>query len=160
SWVARLRRWGRRHRPVVAAAGALLVAAVVGLSISTVLIGQREAAAQMAREQAEQQRDRGDRNLQLARKAVDNTVTKITANPRLKESDFHELRRELLHYMVPFYEEFVKQRENDPELEAERGRAWFSLASLREEMGDREGAGADYQQIATLYTHLAADFPA
>src|SRR5439155_27127763 len=104
----------------------------------TVLIGQREQAAQRAREQAEQQRDRADRNFRLAREAVDQTVTKVTGDRRLKEADFHQLRHDLLAYMAPIYEEFVKQRQNDPELEAERGRAWHSLALLRAEMGQKE----------------------
>jgi serine/threonine-protein kinase len=158
-WTVKARRWARRHRPAVAAAAALLVTAVIALSISTALIRQREQAAQHAREQAERQRDRADRNLCLAREAVDKTVNKITGNQRLKEADFHQLRHELLESMVPFYEEFVKQQENDVELKAERGLAWFSLAELRQEMGDREGARSDYDQISAIFRRLATDFP-
>jgi serine/threonine-protein kinase len=172
-WTGWLRRWGRRHRPVVAAAGALLLTALVALSVSTVLIGQSERAAQSARqlaeeqqraaesarEQAEQQRDRADRNLRLARAAVDKTVSQITENPRLKQADFHQLRHDLLQYLVPFYEEFVKQQANEPEVEAERGRAWFSLALLRQEMWQNKASMADYKQIRAIFAKLAAHFP-
>jgi serine/threonine-protein kinase len=151
-WTARLGRWGRRHRVVVAAAGVLLLTAIVALSISTVLIRQREQATR-------QQRDRADRNLRLAREAVDKTVSKITENARLQEADFHELRHDLLEYMVPFYEEFIKQREKDPELERDRGRSWGSLANLRREMGESEQAQSDYEQIRAIFRQLVADFP-
>ena len=100
-----------------------------------------------------------DRNLRLAREAVDKTVTKITDNPRLKEADFHQLRHDLLEYMVPFYNEFVNQQQNDPELEAERGRVWFSLARLRREMGETASVRSDYEQIAAIFARLSADFP-
>jgi serine/threonine-protein kinase len=166
-WTLQARRWLRRHRPVVAAAGALLVTAVVALAISTVLIGQRERAAQDARkqadqqrQQAEQQRDRADRNLRLAREAVNQTAAKMVDNPLLKQANFHHLRRELLQAMVPFYEQFVKQQENDPDLKAERGRAWQSLAYLRNEMGEKEKARSDYEQTRSIFAELAAEFPA
>jgi WD40 repeat protein/tRNA A-37 threonylcarbamoyl transferase component Bud32 len=41
--LTRLARWGRRHKPVAAGLGALLVTAVVALAISTVLIGREQA---------------------------------------------------------------------------------------------------------------------
>ena len=45
---ARLARWGRRHRPLVAGAAVLLVTAVAGLSLGILLLGraQRETEAQ------------------------------------------------------------------------------------------------------------------
>jgi tetratricopeptide (TPR) repeat protein len=159
-WPARLGRWGRRHRTIVAATGTLVLTALVVLSLSGVLIRQSEQKAQAARILAEEQRDRADANLHLARQAVDKTVTKIAANSRLKEADFHQLCHDLLAYLVPFYETFVKQRTKDPELEAERGWAWGLLARLRAEMGDKEAARSEYEQMQALFAQLVVDFPA
>jgi serine/threonine-protein kinase len=159
-WLARLGRWGRRHRAVVAAAAALLLTVLVALLVSSILIRQRERAAQAARQQAEAQRDRADHNLRLVRDVVDNTVTKIAGNPRLKQANFHQLRHELLEYLVPLYEDFVKQRGNDSELEVARGQAWGSLANLRNEMGEKESACSDYEQMRAIFAQLVADFPA
>jgi serine/threonine-protein kinase len=158
-WTLQARRWLRRHRPVVAAATALLVTAVVALSIGTVLIRQRERAAQEARHQAERQRDRADYNLHLARDAVNETVTKIAANALLKRADFHHLRRELLQAMVPFYEQFVQQRQNDPNLEVEHGQAWFDLAYLHAQMGENQKARSDYEHMRAIFAQLTAEFP-
>jgi tetratricopeptide (TPR) repeat protein len=50
---ARLGRWARRHRPLVAAAAALLVTAVVALGVSTVMIQREQAETEAARDLAE-----------------------------------------------------------------------------------------------------------
>jgi tRNA A-37 threonylcarbamoyl transferase component Bud32 len=52
-----LARWGRRHRPVVAAAAALLVATVAGLALGTVLLGRANVQIEYQREEARAQRD-------------------------------------------------------------------------------------------------------
>jgi serine/threonine-protein kinase len=44
-WPARLGRWARHHRPLVAAAAALLLTATVALAVSTALIRSQELAA-------------------------------------------------------------------------------------------------------------------
>jgi serine/threonine protein kinase/Flp pilus assembly protein TadD len=56
---ARLRRWGRRHRPLVAGAATLLLAAVVALAAGVVLLGRKQDevvrernAALLARDEA------------------------------------------------------------------------------------------------------------
>src|SRR5207245_549465 len=113
-----------------------------------------------ANQREQQAREQADHNLRLARDAVDQTVTKIAGNLLLEQANFHQLRRELLQSMVPFYEEFVKQRQKDPDLEAERARAWHSLGYLREKMGEKEGARSDYEQVRAIFAQLAAGVPA
>jgi serine/threonine-protein kinase len=152
-WPARAGRWARRHPAVVAAAAALLLTASVASWVGTVLIGQRERAAQAARARA-------DSNFELAREAVEQTVTKVAVAPGLKRGDFHALRKELLASAVPFYEHFVQQRSDDPELEAKRGWAYQRLAFVRAQIGEREAALADYEQMGAIFARLAASFPA
>ena len=68
---ARLGRWARRHKPLVAAAAALLVTAVVALSATTVLVGLEQAAT-------DRERTRAEDNLRVAlveqRRAADNAA--------------------------------------------------------------------------------------
>src|SRR5262249_48749205 len=87
---ARLRRWSRRHKPLVAGAAAPLLTAVVALIISTVLIRQQQVQTQQAKEAAEQQRDRAERNFGLARRAVGDTITKVAEEPLLEQANFHD----------------------------------------------------------------------
>jgi WD40 repeat protein/tRNA A-37 threonylcarbamoyl transferase component Bud32 len=50
---ARLARWGRRHRPVVAGAMALLLTAVIALSLGLLLLGRAKTQIQDQRDQAD-----------------------------------------------------------------------------------------------------------
>src|SRR5262249_8363580 len=135
-WPARLGRWARHHRPLVAAVLALLLTATVALAVSTALVRKQELAALAAKDQAERERDRADGKFRLAKEAVEQTVTRVAENPRLKQGDFHDLRKALLASAVPFYEKFVLQVSDDPGLEAERGRAYQRLGIVRKEMGE------------------------
>jgi WD40 repeat protein/serine/threonine protein kinase len=54
--VARLARWGRRHKPIVAGAAALLVSVVAGLSGTVVLLDQEQRKTEAQRRFAEEQR--------------------------------------------------------------------------------------------------------
>jgi tetratricopeptide (TPR) repeat protein len=149
---ARLGRWGRRHKPVVAGAAALLLTAVAALAISAVLIRQQK-------ELVKQQRDRAERNLGLAMRAVEDTITKVAKEPLLKEANFHDLRKKLLASAVPYYQEFAKQESDDPELEAQRGRSFDRLAYVRQQMGEKEEAAADYREETAIFARLEAAFP-
>jgi serine/threonine protein kinase len=155
----RLRRWGRRHRAWVAAAVALLMTTMVALGVSTYLISRQQKKTEEAWREATQQQGRAKANLNLARQAVDKTVTRVAEEERLKRADFHQLRRDLLASMVPFYEEFVRQREVDAELEAQRGRAYYRLAYVRAEIGEKQQAVEAYEQMGAIFARLAADFP-
>jgi serine/threonine protein kinase/tetratricopeptide (TPR) repeat protein len=152
----RLWKWTRR-RPALAALLAVSVAACIILAVGD---QQYKARLIQARVQAESQRDRADANLQLAREAVDKTISKIADNPRLQEADFHQLRHDLLENMVPFYEQFVMQQGNHPGLIAERGRAYSRLAFVRQEMGEKAQALADYEEKRVLFARLVEESPA
>jgi serine/threonine-protein kinase len=155
----RLRRWGRRHRPLVTGAAALLVTAVVALAVSTSVVHRQQQETKAALQEAERQRDRANTNFTLARDAVEKTITRVAQDGRLKQADFHKLRRELLASAVPFYEEFVRQPGADAPLEADRGRAYGRLGSVRSEIGEKVQAVEAYTQMRTIFTRLTADFP-
>ena len=56
-WWARIQRWGRRHRPLVASAAALLLTAVVGLSLGLVLLGRAQRETESQRKLAVEQNE-------------------------------------------------------------------------------------------------------
>lgn len=142
-WQDRLRRWSRRHRTSAAAAVVVLLVAVILLSIGTFVLRRQQTLT-------EQARARADANFQLARKAVDETMAKVEADPRLREADFTHLRRDLLGSALPFYQEFLQQTSNDPKLEDERLRVLDRLARLRWEIGDLQNSLKDYEQARRL----------
>src|SRR5262249_41396581 len=98
---ARVGRWARRHRTLVASLAALLVTAVLGLTVGTVLLNRANAQTRRALRHAEA-------SYQLARAAVDRSyelvrdATELQNAPRLRP-----LREALLETAREFYQKFV-----------------------------------------------------
>jgi serine/threonine protein kinase/tetratricopeptide (TPR) repeat protein len=158
----RLRKFVRRHRaPVWAAALAVtaLCVAVAGMTVGLVHARRAEARARDDRNRAEAARARADQNLRRAREAVDQYLQKVEDNPALRRGNFHELRKQLLAAAVPFLEEFVKEKSDDWLVRCEQGLAYFRLALVRHEMGEREAAVRDYTACRDIYVQLVADDP-
>jgi serine/threonine-protein kinase len=162
----RVRRWCRRHRTAVAASIVavaasivLLVTAVVGLTIANALISRQEAATAAAKNKAEEQRDRADRNLKLAAKAIDATANRISAHPKLQAGDFLDLRVELLTPLIPLFEELSRQTGDSPEVLFQRGISFGYLGGLRRDMGQTAQAERDYREYVLTFERLSARDP-
>lgn len=159
AWTARLRRWTRRHRVWVAAAGLLLVLTVLGLGLATMLIARQQAKTVAAKQLAEEQRLRADENLRLARRAVDTAARKVSGHPGLRSGNFHDLRADLLSALLPFYEELARQAADDPTAIADRALAAGWLGSIRAELGQTDAAIQAFQQMISSYSTLAQEYP-
>jgi eukaryotic-like serine/threonine-protein kinase len=167
----RLRKFVRRHRVGVFLTG--FVAASVAAILFNAFVGQlhirrerdralaAEHAAQAERDEAEAARAQADRNLRQARAAVDEYLRKVVDNPDLKNrGDFHGLRKQLLAAALPFFEEFVRQRGDDPAVRDDLAYAHYRLGFLREEMGEHAAALRDFTAAREIYARLAARDPA
>jgi serine/threonine protein kinase len=159
TWGDRARKWARRHRVLVRSAAALLMLAVVALAVGAGVLRLKNIELETANEKERKQRRRADTNLVAARKAVDDFFVKITENPKLRSADFHALRKQLVASAVPFYEEFVKQEQDDPELEYDRAKVFGRLGVIRHEMGEMKEAMASYEQAQALFRRLAESHP-
>jgi serine/threonine protein kinase len=165
SW-ERAVKWGKRRPAVAALLIILLLAVTTGLVASLTLwlrAERQRQAAEVARAEAEQQRDetqlerqRADDNLARSVKLVDDYFTSVAADPRLKQQDLHLLRKKLLETAVPVYQKFTAQKGDDPTYRLLQGRALLSLALLRAELGDKEQAARDSGQAAEVFSALAA----
>ena len=82
--LARLARWGRRHRTLVAAAALLLMTAVAGLSVGTVLLSQANARTERQRRLAQANFQKAEDNFRKAREAVDEYFTKVSESKLLE----------------------------------------------------------------------------
>jgi serine/threonine-protein kinase len=158
-WTARARRWRRRHRALVAGAAAAVGVAVVSLATATGLLAAANQRERASREEVTRQRDRADANLAGARKAVEDYCTHVADDRRLKQVDLHDLRQKLLRTAVPFYEEFLAQRPDDPRLLADQARAYWRLGFLRNEMGEKLAALADYGRMKEIFARLVPLYP-
>jgi tetratricopeptide (TPR) repeat protein len=91
---------------------------------------------------------------------VERYLSNVTENPNLTQADFHQLRKDLLETALPFFQKLAEQEGSDPELRGSRGQAYYRLARLHADMGDRENAVADYRRALEILEPLAAELPA
>ena len=144
-WPARLARWGRRHRPLVTGIAALLVTAVVALSVGTVVLSRANA--------------RSEAHYQMARAAVDRYFTQISESRLLNEPGMEPLRRELLETAREFYQRLVDSRRDDPGARADLGWAYIHLAWITAAVESRTAALRPAEQARSLFARLAAERP-
>lgn len=163
---ARLARWARRRRTLVMTLAAAVLVGLAGLAGATALLsaanGRERALRQEAegqRDEARRERERADANLAKARQAVEMFLTKVAQDRRLAQADLHDLRKTLLESAVPYYEDFARQQQSDPDREAERGRAYGQLGQVRIYLGENEAALADYDRMRDVFAALADAHP-
>jgi eukaryotic-like serine/threonine-protein kinase len=124
--IDRARKWSRRHPSIVAGGILLLLLSIIGLVVNNWMIAKEQAKTAKRAEEAEAR-------LQLARRAVDEMIQLADADFDFNPSQ-QTLRRKLLEAALAYYQEFIEQRRDDPnaqaELEATRRRARTVLANL------------------------------
>ena len=149
---ARLARWGRRHKPAVAAAAALLVTAVVALSVSTALMGREAKRREALRQLAEM-------NFSDAQDAVDRMLTEVAEIELADMPQMQTVRRTLLEKARTFYVRFLAQRRTDPTIRREAGRAHVRLGEIAERLGDHIESERAYRQGLAILDDLFRDHP-
>jgi serine/threonine-protein kinase len=164
----RLARWGRRHRPLVAGAAALLLTAVLALALGVVLLEQAAARTERQRRRAEEnfaeaqrQRDLARANFRMARRAVDDYFVQVSENTLLNapQPGLQPLREQLLKSALKYYQEFVRQDGEDPELRAQLADAYYRVGRITAEVGSRADALTAFQRARDLYQGLARAHP-
>jgi serine/threonine protein kinase/tetratricopeptide (TPR) repeat protein len=182
----RATKWSRRHRSIVVSAVVLLVMAVAGLSVSNVLIARAQSKAEdantlladqnaetedayilLAVEQVEtrsayeaeaEQRARAEQNFQQARQMLDFFV-QVSEEEMADTPEMHDVRKKLLEASLGYYQEFLKQCDDDPAARAQLAASLFRLASIFNEMGDKPDALAAFEQARDVQEKLALEHP-
>jgi serine/threonine-protein kinase len=158
----RARRWMRGHRPVVAAASALLVTAVVALGAGTLLLRAANGQIREQRDEARKQRELAQSGFRQARQAVDDYFTRISENTLLNSPvpGMQPLRKELLETALRYYRAFQAQAHDDPALRAELARAIDRVGRINESIGTNEETLAAYEEALALFEAMVRDRPA
>jgi serine/threonine-protein kinase len=119
----RLGRWARRHRPAVAAASALLVAAVVALSTGLYLVGKE-------RDRAEQASSLATLRLRLAREAIKGMLANVADRRLAHIPQMDGLRAQLAGEAINGYNRLLATGPYDPELRREAVQVYRRGANL------------------------------
>jgi tetratricopeptide (TPR) repeat protein len=149
----RVRKWARRHKALVTAAGLLLFLAAVALAVNNVLIRQEQ-------KRTAAEKDRAETSYRLARQALEECVKKLGDDPRLKSGPLEDLRRVALEAELHFYEKFVELRGDEPEFQAERGRAYGRMGAINHQFGREAEAEAAQRRAMEVFAQLVAKYPA
>ena len=141
----RFGRWCRRN-PALATLGITLAATLL-LGIVGVTWQWRRAEAHLAMAvvqrtkaednlaEADRQRQQAEENFRRAHQAVDDYFTLTSENSLLENPTLGPLRIELLRKAQRYYEGFVEQRGDDPQLQAELAASYIRLSSIVHDMG-------------------------
>ena len=112
---------------------------------------ERRIAAETSAREAERQRARAEANFSRARSAVDDTLSQISESQLKSVPGLQPLRRDLLRSALRFYEDFVKERGDDPTLKTGLAAAQLRLARIQRELGATPQAQDALRQALELY---------
>ncbi len=162
-------KWTRR-RPAIATLAAvvlLLLAALVGLGVlsyeridSALRIAEvRRKAAEESQLETIKQSKVADANFARARKAVDDSFTIVSESKLLNVPGLRALRADLLDSSMRFYEEFLRERSDDPSLRNDLLRTRLRVADVLRELGRTKEANEAYEAAIANFELALRDRP-
>lgn len=141
-------RWCRRQ-PALASLIAALVLVVSG--------GFGGVLGQWRR--AEEQRRRAEEGYEQARQAVDRFLTRMSEETLLNEPGFQPLRRKLLEDALAFYQDFLRDRGDDPTVRGQVATAYRRIGAITGQLDAPEKALAFYQKGMEILEELVRARP-
>ena len=129
----RMRKFARRNRAAFWTTGVVALVLVVGTVMSTwqaVRATRAEGLADARLTAESRARQDADTNFQTARKAVDDYLTVVGSSPLLDAPGMEPLRKQLLDTALRYNLEFIQQRGDDPQLQADVAAAHIRVAEI------------------------------
>jgi serine/threonine protein kinase len=142
-------KWSRRHKAWLRGAAAMLVLAVVTLTIST-LVALRAYEAK-----AVQEKKRSE-NLAVALKALDE-ILKVVEDRLPRDRERQREDQELLQKGLRFYQEFADTNGDDPTVRFETGRAYRRVGDIQLHLGAEVEAEKAYARAIAVLEQLLAE---
>jgi tetratricopeptide (TPR) repeat protein len=105
---------------------------------------------------------RAENNLQLAKQAVDESLSSAGREQAREGSDLpqmEEFRKELLDKAATFYTIFVQQNNSSSALRAEEALAYSRLGDINRLIGNTKEAVQEYTNAIARFTELAKNYP-
>ncbi|MEZ6048665.1 MAG: serine/threonine-protein kinase [Planctomycetaceae bacterium] len=125
--VESLSKWRRRNSGLVAVVSVILLIATIALGATTLLVWREEQKTKQALLAERKQRELTEDNYRQAKETVDSFISLSESElPNYPMEELKDLRREFLETSVLFYQKFLDQRKDDPELAGQ-----LSSTSLR-----------------------------
>jgi hypothetical protein len=168
----RANKWSRRHKPVVAFGLVVLVLAVLGLTVSNILVARerfktREAYEEVARKQSEtaaaladeaEQRALAERSFRQAREMLDSFVQASIDDLAVTEGD-QDIRQAVLLASLPYYQRFIEQTRDNPPLQTELAASHLRVAKILDAIGSTPEARAALEYSLETQERLVRERP-
>jgi serine/threonine protein kinase len=155
TYLEQYRRWARRN-PGIAILGATLAAVLVIATAASLIVAGR--MTRLAKE-ADAHRRQADANYGRARRVVDDFFTKVSETHLLRTPGLQPLRLELVESSLKFYEEFLRERAEDPALRSELLATRLRVGKIFGELGRADQAKAEYKAALDGYEAASRDRP-
>jgi serine/threonine-protein kinase len=161
-WPARLGRWGRRHRTMLASAAVLLLASLVGLTTGTILLSRANDQTRKQEQEAARQRDLAEENFRQARAAVDEYFVKVSENNLLQSPlpGLQPLRKELLEAALKYYQQFAILQQGKPELQEDLANAYYRAAEINRIVASHQDSESQAEKAIAILESLVEGEPA
>jgi serine/threonine protein kinase len=149
--VQRVVKWSRRHRSVVWATVLLLVMALLGSGVATLLIARERDSANANYQIAKD-------NLDIAYEILSHSVA-IAEKRLAREKVLTPEDRNFLEETLAFYVRIAHQNSRDPSVPLKTTEAYRQVASIHELLGQPEQALAAFKEALAVSLKLAGEAP-
>src|SRR5262249_24698612 len=109
---------------------------------------------------AEGLRSRAEESDRQSREAVNRFFVLVGEEKLLMQPGLQPLRKKLLEEALEYYENFLRQRGNDPDLLAEVAETYLRLGKILKEIGSDAEALTAFEKARVLLEKLSAEHPA
>jgi serine/threonine-protein kinase len=143
---ARAGRWMRRHRTLVTSLTALVLTALVGLTVGVVLIERERHKTETQRQIAVANASQALHNLRLAQHAADGLLAEVADVDLADIPQMEPVRKRLLEKATEGYREFLAQKGNDALVRWGNGRSLARLGDIQALLGENPAAESSYRE--------------
>jgi eukaryotic-like serine/threonine-protein kinase len=120
---------------------------------------KRRKQAEASTTEALAKKQEAEASYALARKAVDDSFTKVSESTLLAVPGMRPLRRDLLESALAFYEEFLRRQANDPSLLADLATTQFRVGQILADLSEQDKARIALRRSVELYDKALAARP-
>ncbi len=154
----RLGKFARRYRAILGTTALVLLVLVAGVVVST----WQAIQARQARDEMEKNQKEAEANFRKARQAVRDQFTLVSESKLFETPGFQSLRKELLESALKYYQEFLEERPDDPEVQVEVAAASLRLYQIDQNMHGFLNADAmrALEKTLAIVEALLEDHPA
>lgn len=162
SQAERVWRWCKRYPAVAGLIAAVILSLMAGATVSTYYAIAANRRAQEALQQsarAERNFERAEQNFQKAQAAVDQFFVQVSENTLLNQPGMQPLQHELLKQALEYYQAFLAERGDDPDLQDELAVTQFRVGIITEIVQSPEAAIPSLEKARDLQTALIKAHP-